>query len=93
VVDTVHHVAGGARLQGGLVAGDHALGEALLGLPDRLAELVLELDGQVGAEDRVLVEAVQRGIGSGGLDSGVLLPESEQLIARFQALVLDALGS
>jgi len=53
----------------------------------------LELDGQVGAEDRVLVEAVQRGIGSGGLDSGVLLPESEQLIARFQALVLDALGS
>jgi len=52
----------------------------------------LELDEQVGAEDRVLVEAVQRGIGSGGLDSGVLLPESEQLIARFQALVLDALG-
>ena len=52
----------------------------------------LELDEQVGAEDRVLVEAVQRGIGSGGLDSGVLLPESEQLIARFQALVLEALG-
>ena len=39
------------------------------------------------------VEAVQRGIGSGGLDSGVLLPESEQLIARFQALVLEALGN
>ena len=52
----------------------------------------LELDEQVGAEDRVLVEAVQRGIGSGGLDSGVLLPESEQLIVRFQALVLGALG-
>ena len=52
----------------------------------------LELDEQVGAEDRVLVEAVQRGIGSGGLDSGVLLPESEQLIVRFQALVLEALG-
>ena len=54
---------------------------------------LLELDEQVGAEDRVLVEAVQRGIASGGLDSGVLLPESEQLIARFQALVLDALGA
>ena len=52
----------------------------------------LELDEQVGAEDRVLVEAVQRGIASGGLDSGVLLPESEQLIARFQELVLEALG-
>jgi phenylpropionate dioxygenase-like ring-hydroxylating dioxygenase large terminal subunit len=52
----------------------------------------LELDEQVGAEDRALVEAVQRGIASGGLDSGVLLPESEQLIARFQALVLDALA-
>ena len=52
----------------------------------------LELDEQVGAEDRALVEAVQRGIGSGALDSGVLLPESEQLIARFQALVLEALG-
>jgi phenylpropionate dioxygenase-like ring-hydroxylating dioxygenase large terminal subunit len=53
----------------------------------------LELDEQVGAEDRALVEAVQRGIASGGLDSGVLLPESEQLIARFQALVLEALGN
>ncbi len=53
---------------------------------------LLELDEQVGAEDRVLVEAVQRGIASGGLDSGVLLPESEQLIARFQELVLEALG-
>jgi choline monooxygenase len=52
----------------------------------------LELDEQVGAEDRKLVEAVQRGIGSGALESGVLLPESEQLIAAFQALVLEALG-
>jgi choline monooxygenase len=52
----------------------------------------LELDERVGAEDRVLVEAVQRGIGSGALEAGVLLPESEQLIARFQALVLEALG-
>ena len=52
----------------------------------------LELDEQVGAEDRALVEAVQRGIGSGALESGVLLPESEQLIGRFQALVLEALA-
>jgi phenylpropionate dioxygenase-like ring-hydroxylating dioxygenase large terminal subunit len=52
----------------------------------------LELDEQVGAEDRKLVEAVQRGMGSGALESGVLLPESEQLIARFQSLVVEALA-
>jgi carnitine monooxygenase subunit len=52
----------------------------------------LELDEQVGREDRALVESVQRGISSGALEAGVLLPESEQLIARFQTLVLEALG-
>jgi choline monooxygenase len=52
----------------------------------------LELDEQVGAEDRALVESVQRGLASGALESGVLLPGSEQLIARFQALVVEALG-
>ena len=40
-----------------------------------------------------LVEAVQRGIASGGLEAGTLLPESEQLIAWFQSLVVDALGA
>jgi choline monooxygenase len=53
----------------------------------------LELDAQVGREDRALVEAVQRGIASGGLDAGTLLAESEQLIAWFQSLVVDALGA
>jgi phenylpropionate dioxygenase-like ring-hydroxylating dioxygenase large terminal subunit len=52
----------------------------------------LELDEQVGLEDRALVEGVQRGIASGALESGVLLPESEQLIVRFQALVAEALA-
>ena len=52
----------------------------------------MELDEQVGAEDRALVESVQRGIASGALESGMLLPESERLIARFQTLVLAALG-
>jgi choline monooxygenase len=52
----------------------------------------LDLDEQVGREDRALVESVQRGIASGALESGVLLPESEQLIARFQAMVAEALG-
>ncbi|HET9287027.1 MAG TPA: aromatic ring-hydroxylating dioxygenase subunit alpha [Gaiella sp.] len=53
----------------------------------------LALDEQVGAEDRRLVESVQRGIASGGLEAGTLLPESEKLIAHFQALVLEALAA
>ena len=53
----------------------------------------LELDDQVGAEDRVLVENVQRGVASGGLEAGTLLPESEKLIAWFQALVVEELGA
>ena len=53
----------------------------------------LELDDRVGAEDRVLVENVQRGVASGGLEAGTLLPESEKLIAWFHALVVEELGS
>jgi choline monooxygenase len=53
----------------------------------------LELDAQVGREDRALVEAVQRGIASGGLEAGTLLAEPEQLIVWFQSLVVDALGA
>jgi choline monooxygenase len=53
----------------------------------------LALDDQVGGEDRVLVENVQRGVASGGLEAGTLLPESEKLIAWFQSLVVEALGS
>ena len=51
----------------------------------------LAFDAQVGAEDRALVERVQAGIRTGILDEGRLLPESEKLIAHFQALVVDAL--
>jgi len=53
----------------------------------------LYLDERVGAEDRVLVERVQRGIRGGGLEGSLLLPDSEQLIAHFQALVAEALSS
>jgi choline monooxygenase len=57
----------------------------------RIEEL-LEFDRQVGAEDRVLVERVQRGVRSGVLGEGRLLPESEQLVAHFQQLVNRALS-
>ena len=53
----------------------------------------IALDNQVGAEDRVLVERVQAGMGAGAMEHGVLLARSEQLIAGFQSLLTDALGS
>ena len=52
----------------------------------------LAFDAQVGAEDRVLIERVQAGMRAGLVEDGRLLPESEQLIAHFQALVVDALA-
>jgi phenylpropionate dioxygenase-like ring-hydroxylating dioxygenase large terminal subunit len=48
-------------------------------------------DDQVGKEDEALVESVQRGLESGMLERGVVLPESEQLIVAFEALVEQAL--
>jgi choline monooxygenase len=56
-----------------------------------IAEL-LELDNQVGREDTVLVERVQRGVGSGAIAEGRLLGEAERLVAHFQRLVRDALA-
>jgi len=53
----------------------------------------LELDSQVGVEDRVLVERVQLGMRSGMIPAGALLPESERLIAHFERLLVDALGA
>lgn len=53
---------------------------------------MLEFDDQVGREDTVLVERVQKGLRGGGVEHGRLLPESEQLIAHFQGLLLDALA-
>ena len=53
---------------------------------------LLDFDNQVGAEDTVLVERVQRGLRSGGLEHGRLLLESERLLANFQNQVVAALG-
>ena len=55
-------------------------------------EELLEFDRQVGAEDRVLVERVQKGVRSGIVAEGQLLGESEQLVARFQELVTAAVA-
>ena len=52
----------------------------------------LELDDQVGAEDRVLVESVQRGMRSGVFERGELILPAEELIAEFQAWVAARVG-
>jgi choline monooxygenase len=57
-----------------------------------IAEL-LELDAQVGKEDTVLVEGVQRGLRSGALDHGRLMVASEPLIQHFQRLTFEALSA
>jgi hypothetical protein len=59
---------------------------------DAWIEESLAFDAQVGAEDQILIERVQAGMRAGVIPDGVLLPESEKLIARFQALVVDALA-
>jgi len=53
---------------------------------------LLAFDEQVGREDRVLVESVQRGLRSRMVERGRLMPESEQLIADFEQKVAAALG-
>jgi phenylpropionate dioxygenase-like ring-hydroxylating dioxygenase large terminal subunit len=59
---------------------------------EREVEELIEWDDQVGREDRVLVSSVQAGVRSGLLEEGRLLPESERLLAHFQALVREALA-
>ena len=59
---------------------------------DEWVEELLAFDRQVGGEDRVLVERVQKGVRSGIINEGRLLGESEQLVARFQELVGTALS-
>jgi carnitine monooxygenase subunit len=51
-----------------------------------------EFDAQVGREDSVLVESVNRGMASGMLERGRLLLASEPLLAAFQGWVADRLA-
>jgi carnitine monooxygenase subunit len=53
---------------------------------------LLAFDDQVGQEDRALVERVQRGVGTGALEHGVLMSHSEQLIGHFHSLTAAALA-
>jgi choline monooxygenase len=58
--------------------------------PTEMAELIA-LDDEVGAEDRVLVESVQRGLASRAFDRGRLMLPAEELIADFQRWVAAGL--
>jgi phenylpropionate dioxygenase-like ring-hydroxylating dioxygenase large terminal subunit len=58
--------------------------------PEWIADY-MALDDRVGAEDRVLVESVQRGVAAGVFEHGELLLPSEGLIADFQRWVADGL--
>jgi phenylpropionate dioxygenase-like ring-hydroxylating dioxygenase large terminal subunit len=53
---------------------------------------LIAFDTQVGNEDTELVKGVQQGVRSGLLLDGRLLTESEQLVAHFQRLCMDALA-
>ena len=53
---------------------------------------LLAFDTQVGNEDTALVQGVQRGVRSGLLPEGRILTESEQLVAHFQRLCMQALS-
>ena len=60
-------------------------------VPEEVAAAMISFDDEVGREDAVLVESVQRGLRSGMVERGRLLRPSERLIEHFQALVHRAL--
>jgi nitrite reductase/ring-hydroxylating ferredoxin subunit len=61
------------------------------GVDEATARELIAFDDQVGREDTALVESVQRGVRSGLVEGGRLLPDSERLIAGFQRKVTEAL--
>jgi choline monooxygenase len=61
--------------------------------PDEVVEEITAFGAIVGQEDTELVESVHRGLRSGVLQHGRLLPGSEHLLQHFQRLVVDALGN
>jgi len=58
---------------------------------EKWVDELVAFDEQIGREDTALVEGVQRGIRSGVLEAGRVMPQSEQLVAHFQRLCAAAL--
>src|SRR5438132_8660440 len=61
------------------------------GVSEEFAHELIAFDAQVGAEDDVLTDSVQRGLLGGMPERGRLLTNSEHLVIHFQKLVLGAL--
>ena len=72
-----------------LVVGDYCFGE---GVDEAQARGIIDFGNEVGREDQLLVESVQRGLRSGAVEHGRLLLSSEHLIQHFQRLVERALA-
>jgi phenylpropionate dioxygenase-like ring-hydroxylating dioxygenase large terminal subunit len=60
--------------------------------PDEIVEEITAFGAEVGAEDNELVESVHRGLRTGMVPQGRLLPSSEHLLQHFQRLVVEALA-
>jgi phenylpropionate dioxygenase-like ring-hydroxylating dioxygenase large terminal subunit len=56
------------------------------------SEEQIALNGVTLGEDRALVESVQRGLDSGAIPHGQLMPNSESLLQHFHGLVAQALA-
>jgi phenylpropionate dioxygenase-like ring-hydroxylating dioxygenase large terminal subunit len=61
-------------------------------VPEDFVQRVTAFSREVGAEDRSLTTSVQLGLRAGLPEHGRLLARSEQLVLRFQMLVLKALS-
>ena len=61
-------------------------------VPEDCGREMMAFDDQVGAEDDALTDSVQLGLQAGMPAQGRFLVESEQLIIRFQRMVLSALS-
>jgi phenylpropionate dioxygenase-like ring-hydroxylating dioxygenase large terminal subunit len=61
-------------------------------VPEDFAREMMAFDDQVGAEDDALTDSVQLGLRAGIPAQGRFLVESEQLVIRFQKMVLSALS-
>jgi choline monooxygenase len=61
-------------------------------VPEDVAREVMAFDDQVGAEYDALTDSVQLGLRAGMPEQGRFLVESEQLVIRFQKMVLSALA-
>jgi hypothetical protein len=72
----------------------HGFSEQYFGadVQEDFATDMMAFDDQVGAEDDALTNSVQRGLRAGIPAQGRFLPESEQLVIRFQRMVLSALS-